>query len=292
MRYQAKAYNIEKEITYDEYVKNKKDILNYESVMVMGLDVKEKEQLIHECYEKTIPLYIIPDVYEVIINNARNIYLIDKPILKANNFGPSQLDKIVKRLFDIFFALVMLVITSPILLITAIVIKVYDSGPVLYKQVRLTQYGREFKILKFRSMKVDAEKDGKARLASEHDDRITPVGKFIRSCRIDELPQLINILIGDMSVVGPRPERPELIEKILLDVPEFNYRLKVKAGLTGFAQVYGKYNTKLKDKLLFDLYYIENFSLLLDLKIMFLTFKILFVKDSTEGVSDEVSSNN
>ena len=292
MRYQASAYNIDKEITYDEYVKNKKDILNYESVMVMGLDVKEKEQLIHECYEKTIPLYIIPDVYEVIINNARNIYLIDKPILKANNFGPSQLDKIVKRLFDIFFALVMLVITSPILLITAIVIKAYDGGPVLYKQVRLTQYGREFKILKFRSMKVDAEKDGKARLASEHDDRITPVGKFIRSCRIDELPQLINILIGDMSVVGPRPERPELIEKILLDVPEFNYRLKVKAGLTGFAQVYGKYNTKLKDKLLFDLYYIENFSLLLDLKIMFLTFKILFVKDSTEGVSDEVSSNN
>ena len=142
MRYQASAYNIDKEITYDEYEKNKKDILNYESVMVMGLDVKEKEQLIHECYEKTIPLYIIPDVYEVIINNARNIYLIDKPILKANNFGPSQLDKIVKRLFDIFFALVMLVITSPILLITAIVIKAYDGGPVLYKQVRLTQYGR------------------------------------------------------------------------------------------------------------------------------------------------------
>ena len=286
-RYQGKAYSIRKEIEYDEYLKNKKILLDYESVMTLGLKASEKETLIRECYEKTIPLYIIPDVYEVIVNSAKNIYLIDKPILKANNFGPSQLGKIVKRLFDIFFALVMLVITSPFMLITAIAVKAYDGGPVLYKQVRLTQYGREFKILKFRSMRVDAEKDGKARLASENDNRITGIGKFIRSCRIDELPQLINILKGDMSVVGPRPERPELVENILLEVPEFNYRLKVKAGLTGYAQVYGKYNTKLKDKLLFDLYYIENFSILLDLKIMFLTFKILFVKDSTEGVSDD-----
>ncbi len=286
-RYQGKAYSIQKEILYEEYLKDKTVLSRYDSVMILGLKAQEKEDLIKVCYEKTIPLYIIPDIYEIIVNNARNIYLIDKPIIKANNFGPSQLDKIIKRAFDIFFALVMLVIASPFMLITAIAVKVYDGGPVLYKQVRLTQYGREFKILKFRSMRVDAEKDGKARLASEHDSRITPVGKFIRSCRLDELPQLINILKGDMSVVGPRPERPELVEKILLEVPEFNYRLKVKAGLTGYAQVYGKYNTKLKDKLLFDLYYIENYSMLLDLKIMFLTFKILFVKDSTEGVADD-----
>ena len=135
-------------------------------------------------------------------------------------------------------------------------------------------------------MRIDAEKDGVARLASEHDDRITKVGRFIRACRIDELPQLINILVGDMSVVGPRPERPELVEKILEEVPEFNYRLAVKAGLTGYAQVYGKYNTRTRDKLLFDLIYIENYSFFLDIRIMFMTFKILFMKESTEGVED------
>lgn len=291
-RYQNKAYEIKDEINFHEYDTNKDILLNYESILISGLEVEQKEKLIKHCYELTIPVYVVPDIYEVIMNNARNIYLIDKPILKSNNFGPSQLSKIVKRLVDILFSLVVLIITSPIFLITSITIKLNDGGPILYKQVRLTQYGREFKILKFRSMKVDAEKDGKARLASEHDDRITPVGHFIRACRIDELPQLINILKGDMSVVGPRPERPELVKEILKDVPEFNYRLKVKAGLTGFAQVYGKYNTKLKDKLLLDLYYIENFSMLLDLKIMFLTFKILFVKDSTEGVEDEQSNTN
>jgi exopolysaccharide biosynthesis polyprenyl glycosylphosphotransferase len=220
------------------------------------------------------------------MNSGRNVYLVDTPVFKVNNFGPSQLEKIIKRLFDIFFSLFFLILVSPILLITAIAIKAGDGGPVFYKQVRLTQYGKPFKIIKFRSMRVDAEKDGKAQLAKENDDRITPVGKFIRSCRIDELPQLINILSGDMSVVGPRPERPELIEKIKLEVPEFDYRLGVKAGLTGYAQVYGKYNTRLKDKLLFDLIYIEQFSVLLDLRIMFMTFKILFKKDSTEGVSD------
>ena len=136
-------------------------------------------------------------------------------------------------------------------------------------------------------MRMDAEADGIARLASENDTRITPVGKFIRACRIDELPQLLNILKGDMSVVGPRPERPEIVEEVIKTIPEFNYRLKVKAGLTGYAQVYGKYNTRLKDKLLFDLYYIENFSLLLDLRILFMTFKILFMKESTEGISEK-----
>lgn len=284
---QNRAFKIIDTIDFNKYAKNKDVLLSYESVLVSGLQIKQKEEIIKHCYDLTMPVYVVPDIYEVIMNNAHNIYLIDNPILKSNNFGPSQLSKIIKRAIDILFAVLMLIITSPIFLITSIAIKLNDGGPILYKQVRLTQHGREFKILKFRSMKIDAEKDGKARLASEHDDRITSVGHFIRACRIDELPQLINILKGDMSVVGPRPERPEIVKEILKDVPEFNYRLKVKAGLTGFAQVYGKYNTKLKDKLLLDLYYIENFSMLLDLKIMFLTFKILFVKDSTEGVEDE-----
>ena len=262
------------------------ELKDYECIVAVGLYPDQKNRIAKTCYELRKSLYIVPGIYDVIMNSGRKVYLVDTPVFKVNNFGPSQLEKIVKRFFDIVFALAFLILTSPILLITALAIKLQDRGPVFYKQVRLTEYGRPFQIIKFRSMRVDAEKDGKAQLAKEHDDRITKVGRFIRSCRIDELPQLINILTGDMSVVGPRPERPELIEKIKEEVPEFDYRLGVKAGLTGYAQVYGKYNTRLKDKLLFDLIYIEQFSLLMDLRIIFMTFKILFKKESTEGVSE------
>ena len=177
-----------------------------------------------------------------------------------------------------------IVITSPFMLLTAIAVKLYDGGPVLYKQVRCTTGGREFKILKFRSMRVDAEKDGVARLASKKDSRITPVGKFIRKVRLDELPQLINIIKGDMSFIGPRPERPEIIARYLEVMPEFAFRMKEKAGLAGYAQVYGKYNTTPYDKLKLDLTYIENYSVWLDLKLMLLTVKVLLWPDSTEGV--------
>ena len=284
LKYQNDSYDIVKTEPYSFFMTHLDEVKDYECIIAVGLYPEQKNDLTKRCYERRKSIYIIPGIYDVIMNSGRSVYLVDTPVFKVNNFGPSQLEKIVKRIFDIFFAIVMLVITSPILLITAIAIKLQDGGPIFYRQVRLTQYGRPFEIIKFRSMKIDAEKDGVARLAAEHDDRITKVGKFIRSCRIDELPQLINILKGDMSVVGPRPERPELVEKIKEEVPEFDYRLGVKAGLTGYAQVYGKYNTKLKDKLLFDLIYIEQFSLFLDIRIMFMTFKILFKKESTEGV--------
>ena len=172
------------------------------------------------------------------------------------------------------------------MIIVAILIKLYDGGPFLFKQKRLTIDGKVFEVYKFRSMIVDAEKDGVARLASKNDDRITPIGKFIRKVRLDELPQLFNILLGDMSIVGPRPERPEIAEEYMKTMPEFEYRLKVKAGLTGYAQVLGKYNTTPKDKLLLDLMYIEKYSLFLDLKLILMTIKILFMSESTEGVDD------
>ena len=286
LKYQSDSYDIQKKESYRNMMEHLDEMLNYECIVAVGLYPNQKNHLAKECYERRKSLYVIPGIYDVIMNAGRSVYLVDTPVFKINNFGPSQLEKIVKRIFDVVFSLVFLVITSPVSLFTALAIHLQDGGPVFYKQVRLTQYGRSFEIYKFRSMTTEAEKDGHARLASEHDDRITPVGRFIRSCRIDELPQLINILKGDMSVVGPRPERPELVEEIKKEVPEFDYRLGVKAGLTGYAQVYGKYNTRLKDKLLFDLIYIEHFSLLLDLRIMFMTFKILFKKESTEGVSD------
>ena len=176
---------------------------------------------------------------------------------------------------------------SPVFLVTAIAIKLQDGGPVFYKQERCTIGCKKFMILKFRSMIVDAEKDGKPHPAGENDDRITKVGHIIRACRVDELPQLVNILKGEMSIIGPRPERVEHVEKYTKEIPEFTFRSKVKGGLSGMAQVYGKYNTTALDKLKLDLLYITNYSLLLDLQIIFETVKILTQKESTEGFSEE-----
>ena len=168
-------------------------------------------------------------------------------------------------------------------LVIALPIKLYDGGPVFYKQERLTQDGQTFMIYKFRSMRVDSEKDG-ARLAMKNDNRITPIGNILRKLHLDELPQIINIFKGEMSVVGPRPERKEIADQYAKEIEEFPFRLKVKAGLTGYAQVYGKYNTTPYDKLKLDLYYIQNYSFFLDIKLILLTVKILFQKENTEGV--------
>ena len=192
---------------------------------------------------------------------------------------------IIKRSIDIIVAVTGIIISSPIMLICAAAVKCYDRGPVFYRQERLTLHGRVFRIFKFRSMCVDSEKNG-ARLASKNDSRITPVGKVLRNLHFDELPQLFNVLKGDMSIVGPRPERKAILREYQREIPEFYYRLKVKAGLTGYAQVYGKYNTTPYDKLKLDLFYIENYSVLLDLKLMLMTFKILFQKETSEGVED------
>ena len=193
----------------------------------------------------------------------------------------------IKRALDIAFSTIALIVSSPVFVITAVAIKAVDGGPVFYRQRRLTKNGKLFDVLKFRSMRVDAEKDGVARLSTgENDDRITPIGRIIRKCRIDELPQLICILSGDMSIVGPRPERPEIAMEYEKELPEFALRLQAKAGLTGYAQVYGKYNTTPYDKLQMDLMYIAHPSIIEDFKIVFATVKILFMPESTEGVAD------
>jgi len=209
------------------------------------------------------------------------------PMLRVGRYMPHPETVLAKRIFDIAVSAAALLILSPVMLITAIAIKLTDGGPVLYRQPRLTKNGKVFNVLKFRSMRVDAEKDGIARLSTgDKDDRITPVGRIIRKVRIDELPQLLNILGGSMSVVGPRPERPEIAEQYEKELPEFRLRLQVKAGLTGYAQVYGKYNTTPYDKLQMDLMYIANPSFLEDLRIIFATVKILFVPESTDGVGE------
>ncbi|MBO5986309.1 MAG: exopolysaccharide biosynthesis polyprenyl glycosylphosphotransferase [Lachnospiraceae bacterium] len=254
------------------------------AVVIWDVPTMDRNKLFKFCYANSIRVYMMPKITDVIMTGAEELHVFDSPLLLTREYCLTMEQRFIKRMIDIVCSLILIILSSPIMLITALLIKISDRGPVLYKQVRCTQDQREFKILKFRSMRPDAEKDGQARLAQKNDDRITPVGKVIRKCRIDELPQLFNILKGDMSFIGPRPERPEIIAQYVEVMPEFVYRMKVKAGLAGFAQVYGKYNTTPYDKLKLDLTYIENYSVLLDLKLMLLTLKVLFWPDSTEGV--------
>ena len=256
--------------------------------MNCGIDKNLQKQIISYCYTKEKRTYLLPDTTDIIINNSYNIQIADTPVLMSQNRGLTLEQQLIKRILDIFISAFALVITLPITLVCAIAIKIDDGGPVFYRQNRVTKDGKIFNIIKFRSMRTDAEKDG-ARKAVDNDDRITRVGKVIRAFRIDELPQLLNILFGDMSIVGPRPERIENVFEYSQMYPEFELRHKVKAGLTGLAQLYGKYNTRPEDKLHMDLTYIEDYSLLLDLKLVILTFKILFMKESTEGFEKEAN---
>ena len=257
------------------------------AVVIGDMSVEDRNLLLKFCYGRGIRVYLLPKITDVILMGAEELHIFDTPIMLTREYSLTMEQRFLKRAVDIVCALILLIIASPFMLLTAVVIRLYDGGPVLYRQVRCTLNRREFEIMKFRSMRTDAEKDGVARLAQKNDDRITPIGKFIRKCRIDELPQLFNILKGDMSFIGPRPERPEIIEQYLEVMPEFAYRMKVKAGLAGFAQVYGKYNTSPYDKLKLDLTYIENYSFWMDIKLMLLTLKVLFWPDSTEGVETE-----
>lgn len=263
----------------------KKEILgDYGAVVLWDIPVSDRNYLLKYCYSRSIRIYMMPKISDVLVKGADQLHMFDTPVYLTREYALKIEQRIAKRLIDLICSLLLLVIASPFMLVTAIAIKAYDKGPVFYKQVRCTMGRKEFYILKFRSMKVDAEKDGVARLAAKNDSRITPVGRFIRATRIDELPQLFNILRGDMSFIGPRPERPEIIDQYLEEMPEFAFRMKVKAGLAGYAQVYGKYNTTPYDKLKLDLTYIEQYSVWLDLKLMLLTLKILIKPESTEGV--------
>ena len=255
----------------------------FDTVILCDIPSSTRNNMLKYCFEQNKRIYSTPKISDILIRGAMNNDLLDTPILLNRDEILSPEQKVIKRIIDVVLSGIAIIISSPFMLIVALIIKMYDGGPIIYKQTRLTLNGRPFELYKFRSMVVNAEEDG-AQLAAEDDHRITPFGKFIRSVRLDELPQLINIFSGDMSIVGPRPERPELIDLYLKDMPEFNYRLKVKAGLTGYAQVYGKYNTTPYDKLKLDLMYIANYSTLMDLKIILMTVKIIFKKESTEGV--------
>lgn len=259
----------------------------YDGIIVGDMPSHERNLIIKYCYAKQIRTYSVPKISDILLRSSVDLNLFDSPLLLSRNTGLAIEQMFCKRLMDVVFSLLGLVISAPFFLLIAISIKLTDRGPVFYKQTRLTKDGKTFEIYKFRTMIQNAEKYSGAVLASEHDPRILLVGRLLRATRLDELPQIFNILKGEMSIVGPRPERPELAAEIEKEIPEFSYRLKVKAGLTGYAQVYGKYNTTSYDKLKLDLTYIRNYSIFLDLKLIFMTPKIMLLKESTEGVKNE-----
>ena len=281
-----KRFNI-KTVYPVESIMDKLEVMEeFDAAFLCGIHSRERNIILKHCISHKIKLFMIPRIADVMMRGSEQIHMLYLPILKTQRYKPSIEYQIIKRTMDIVVSGIATIVLSPLFLITAIAVK-SDGGPAFYKQKRLTKDGKVFEILKFRSMRVDAEKySGAVLSAGENDPRITKVGRIIRACRLDELPQLLNILKGDMSLVGPRPERPELQKEIEKEVPEFGLRLQAKAGLTGYAQVYGKYNTTPYDKLQMDLMYIAHPSIIEDLRIIFATIKILFVPESTEGVAE------
>lgn len=261
-------------------------IKKHQAVVLCDIPSGKRNKIIKYCYMMDKRAYITPKISDIIIIGSEQNNMFDSPLLVTKVRGLKWEEAFVKRLIDIVISLILCVPTVVVTIVVAVGNLIWDRGPIFYTQPRLTQNGKVFKILKFRSMKVDSEKDG-ARLAAKDDDRITKVGKVLRATHLDELPQVFNILMGQMSVVGPRPERPEIAEEYEKEIPEFKFRLKMKAGLTGYAQIYGKYNTTPYDKLKLDLHYIQHYKVRMDVQLILMTFKIMFLKENTEGVEKD-----
>ena len=258
-----------------------------QTVFIYDIPSHERNRILKYCIAHQKIVYVIPSAGDLIMSSSRTMHMFHLPMLRIERYQPVPEYIILKRLFDIFISGTGILFFLPCMLLIALAVK-SDGGKIFYHQTRLTKDGKKFEILKFRSMRPDAEQDGIARLSTgTNDERVTRTGKFLRRFRLDELPQLFNILKGDMSIVGPRPERPEIAEEYEKTLPDFKLRLQAKAGLTGYAQVYGKYNSSPYDKLQMDLMYLAHPSMIQDIKICFATIKILFMPESTEGVSEE-----
>lgn len=257
-------------------------ILEHDVVFLAGIPDTEEAQLKSFCYEYGKTIYLQAELEDVVVSTSQQSVIDDTLFLYIHRVEPTLFQRGVKRASDIGLSVLGLAVTSPLLLISAVAIKLSSPGRVFFRQKRATIGGKVFEIIKFRTMYENACETA-AQSACENDERITRLGRFMRKYRIDELPQLLNVLKGDMSIVGPRPEMLENVDRYTQEVPEFEYRKQMKAGLTGMAQIDGKYNTTPKDKVILDLMYIENFSLMLDVKLILRTVTIFFRRDSTEG---------
>ncbi|WP_407370900.1 sugar transferase [Carnobacterium sp.] len=276
-------------VAIDRYFKHiKENIDNFDIVYLASHVVEEEKIKIFDLLIKNEKKVFLNTSFEnLMLVNPNIMNIEDESIIEASNFKIPAEDGLIKRIIDFIFSILLIILASPFMLVTAVLIKLTSKGPILYKQVRITKDGKEFNVLKFRSMSATAEKDSGPVLAASNDVRVTTIGKYIRALRIDELPQLFNVLKGDMSVVGPRPERPFFVDQFQKENKYYYLRHNVRAGITGYAQVYGKYATDFNSKLNFDLLYIKKYSILLDVKIMLQTIKILFDKVSSKGLDED-----
>ena len=278
------SYHVDEAVYVEENLETLYAMIDgYDAVLINDVPPRRRNKILKYCYSHNKEVYIVPKISDIVIRGAEDFTLLDTPIITIKTYGLTMSQRIVKRAFDILLSVIALIPASVIILIVAICIKIEDHGPVFFVQKRVTRDGKVFGLLKLRSMVVGADKHG-VNPTVDNDARITKVGRFIRPTRIDELPQLFNILSGKMSIVGPRPERVEHVKRYSEAIPEFVFREKVKAGLTGYAQVYGRYKTTSYNKLKLDMMYIEHYSVWLDIKLLILTFKIIFVKENSEGV--------
>ena len=262
-------------------------IRSADTLFLCNVPADYRAKIMKSAYRYQKNVYLVPEIEDIMEVSAQ-MYLIDDTVMI--NYLSQTLtyeQRVAKRLLDIALSVILGILTAPIILVAAIAIKIEDGGPVFYRQNRATIGGRIFQVLKLRTMK---ENDNRGS-ATKDDDRITKVGKILRRTRIDEIPQIYNVLKGEMSFVGPRPEMIKNVEMYTQELPEFEYRLRVKAGLTGYAQIQGKYNTTPKDKLIMDMMYIEQFSILLDIQLIFQTVLAVIRPDSSEGFNEEQDGN-
>lgn len=259
-------------------------------ILTSEVPLSIKDQVIKFAHAHGIQAAVIPNFYELFFFNVELDKYDDIPVFRTKYLRPTMETRLIKRSLDILVAAMALLVLWPVFILVAIAVKLDSSGPVLYSQIRTGENEQEFRIYKFRTMRQDAERLTGPVLASDNDPRITRMGKLLRATRLDELPQLINVLLGDMSIVGPRPERPVFVAEFNATIPNYRYRHNVKPGITGYAQVFGKYNTVPQDKLIYDLLYIQKCSLLTDLMVMLQTIRVLLIKDSTAGIESNTAS--
>lgn len=276
----------------DNYYENIKKHVNSIDIVYIAADLDRHDKL--EIFDFLIKnnknIFVNTSFEHLALVNPNIMNIEDESVIELSNFRISPEFDLIKRATDMIVAALMILVTSPIMFITAILIKMTSKGPVVYKQVRITKDQQEFNIYKFRTMSATAETESGPVLAKANDMRVTTIGKYLRTLRIDELPQLFNVLNGTMSLVGPRPERPFFVDQFKKENPYYDLRHNVRAGITGYAQVYGKYSTNFNSKLNFDLVYIKNYNLLMDIKILLQTIKVLFDKVSSKGLEEETDN--
>ena len=261
-----------------------------EVMICPGVSSELKMEIMSYCMANKKIAYIVPQLFEISLVNSRMVQFEDMPALMVDGIGLTIEQRFFKRIFDIVISSVGIILSSPIMIIAAITVKFTSKGPIFYSQERVTLRNKIFKIFKFRTMRVDAEEETGPVISGENDPRVTKVGGFLRKYRVDELPQLFNVLLGEMSFVGPRSERPYFVDQFSKEIPGYIHRSNVKAGLTGFAQVFGSYDTTPEDKLRYDLIYIRNYSLLLDIKLIMQTLKVVLTGNTAYNRSFEENS--